>query len=1184
MTVKSGKGSAAMPRSHLPLVTAHILYYRNGQDLYETIDSVLMQDYPNIELIVSDDASPEGFHPTAVECYIRRHMGNNIKNIRVNQNKENLGTVRHLELLREMSSGEIEISIAADDVWKDEKVFSDFVSVFEQYGEECVCVMSQVEMCDETLKKTEELFVKADIVDLLKRRDYKELYNREILECELPGLGSAYRSSLWKKLPRLSDTCSLIEDYTTHLLMLAAGLPFHWLDRTTAKHRAGGVSHGNSKNNASVYARFIRDNLALYEQLILPYPERAGKADFMKASMKYEKMCEYYEALPKGEPVPSRPDCDAEPLVTVVLVSYEHQDYIIEALESVERQTYPNIQLIVTDDHSTDRTVPLAEAWMKAHSDRFHSCALITSPANTGTSKNCNRGVKAAEGEFIKLLAADDLLSETCIECMLCDTQTFGGDLCFCYEYVFYDSDRKYLGTEYESLLETRPNDVSMFSLSMEELYERLLRACFFPAPTAFYRKTLFKKTGGFDERYVIEDYPFWIRASRAGAKIMFCPTHGVYYRKNPRSVSWRSAGALTPSQQRFQVDLQRFLDEDVNLERRARGLEDLKVQKSLGEKSAREHRVQMRVDVAKKQGKSGLTQNLIRLGAPSMAIRQARLSTLQKLWEKEKAHYEKRLSQQKESHRRALDAKEYRYQSRDSRSAIAHENFHYALGMKLARMTYKLTDVEYKAERESLSRRILSKKKEEAYRLDRMRRQVIAQKPISQKIGNAVMKTLREGEPNTPAYRACTEFMCRMTYQDMLPVEGDLRSVEDPLRLYRQVREEERAFAKEQRQPQPPYRIVFAVWLASSFSSLESILTAMREDSRFEPAVLLLPWAQPRTGKTAVSYDAGLRERIEALEIPVVPGWNAEDGKWVTLQSLRPDAAFFQTPYQSQIPPLYSFFGSKGFPKLFYTPYGPWIMDTTVTDYINDGLYPPFFQTLTAAFMDSLSLEITAAAAPQWLGKCYLTGSPKLDYIRSGLPSTAYCWKQPQSGLPKLLWLPRWGVREERSSFVELYPRFAALAEAGNIELVVRPHPLMWDDLSASGAMSQEEIDTAKRILGESPHSALDIGADYREGLLSCDLAVMDYTSILYEYLPTGKPIVYCRKPNTLINYRLAEACYLVDRPENLDEVLDFLLRGEDPMKEKRTEILKQLELFPGEGENGAAIADCVAKLLADG
>ena len=97
-------------------------------------------------------------------------------------------------------------------------------------------------------------------------------------------------------------------------------------------------------------------------------------------------------------------------LVSVRVVSYNSAQTILDTLESIRKQTYQNIELIVSDDCSKDNTVELVYNWLEANKSRFVRTELITVPFNTGTSANVNRSIKACHGEWIKGIAADDIL------------------------------------------------------------------------------------------------------------------------------------------------------------------------------------------------------------------------------------------------------------------------------------------------------------------------------------------------------------------------------------------------------------------------------------------------------------------------------------------------------------------------------------------------------------------------------------------------------------------------------------------------------------------------------------------------------------------------------------------------------------------------------------------------------
>lgn len=93
----------------------------------------------------------------------------------------------------------------------------------------------------------------------------------------------------------------------------------------------------------------------------------------------------------------------AQPLVTIVIIAYNEECFISEAIESALGQTYNNIEIIVVDDGSKDSTYSIAKS--------YEPKITVLSQANSG---NCsfprNAGLALAKGEFISFLDADDIL------------------------------------------------------------------------------------------------------------------------------------------------------------------------------------------------------------------------------------------------------------------------------------------------------------------------------------------------------------------------------------------------------------------------------------------------------------------------------------------------------------------------------------------------------------------------------------------------------------------------------------------------------------------------------------------------------------------------------------------------------------------------------------------------------
>lgn len=92
-------------------------------------------------------------------------------------------------------------------------------------------------------------------------------------------------------------------------------------------------------------------------------------------------------------------------LVSVVIPLYNKESYIIETLRSVKNQTYANLECIIVDDGSTDRSVEIASKFI---SDNKLSWSLI-SQKNSGQTKARNNGIRHSRGEFIAFLDSDDL-------------------------------------------------------------------------------------------------------------------------------------------------------------------------------------------------------------------------------------------------------------------------------------------------------------------------------------------------------------------------------------------------------------------------------------------------------------------------------------------------------------------------------------------------------------------------------------------------------------------------------------------------------------------------------------------------------------------------------------------------------------------------------------------------------
>ena len=108
-----------------------------------------------------------------------------------------------------------------------------------------------------------------------------------------------------------------------------------------------------------------------------------------------------------------------QPLVSICIPTYNGEAFIEETIKSAIAQTYRNIELIVSDDGSTDRTIAIAQSFQSQTSADFR----IILHRNYGLSQNWNFCIQQAKGEYIKFLFQDDLLAPECIEKMVAVAQ-----------------------------------------------------------------------------------------------------------------------------------------------------------------------------------------------------------------------------------------------------------------------------------------------------------------------------------------------------------------------------------------------------------------------------------------------------------------------------------------------------------------------------------------------------------------------------------------------------------------------------------------------------------------------------------------------------------------------------------------------------------------------------------------
>lgn len=188
----------------------------------------------------------------------------------------------------------------------------------------------------------------------------------------------------------------------------------------------------------------------------------------------------------------------ADELVTVVIPCYNHRKFIAAAVESVIRQSYPRIQLVVIDDGSTDGSAALLEDLAARHGFEL----LIQ--ANAGVCRALNRAIReCARGRYIALLGSDDVWSTEKIALQVARLRADGGaEVCFAQALAFEHEPADARGAPFPG----SPWEGSVIG--------RVVLRQHVPAGTLLFSRALYDSLGGFDENLKEEDWDFVIRAA----------------------------------------------------------------------------------------------------------------------------------------------------------------------------------------------------------------------------------------------------------------------------------------------------------------------------------------------------------------------------------------------------------------------------------------------------------------------------------------------------------------------------------------------------------------------------------------------------------------------------------------------------------------------------------------------
>ncbi len=211
------------------------------------------------------------------------------------------------------------------------------------------------------------------------------------------------------------------------------------------------------------------------------------------------------------------------PLVSIVISAYNHETYVNSTLTSIANQSYPNIQLVIIDDGSSDKTADVITEFINDNTSRFINIFYISRP-NKGLANTLNECLQHATGEYVYLIASDDIVANNAISILVEAMEENPKLGMACGDASFIDADNKTVvrtsaGKNYHTFVHFFTRNRKFYSIPFNldndfGTYESLLGGNYIPIGPLI-RKSVYTNIGYYDTTLIYEDYDCWLRIAQ---------------------------------------------------------------------------------------------------------------------------------------------------------------------------------------------------------------------------------------------------------------------------------------------------------------------------------------------------------------------------------------------------------------------------------------------------------------------------------------------------------------------------------------------------------------------------------------------------------------------------------------------------------------------------------------------
>lgn len=349
-----------------------------------------------------------------------------------------------------------------------------------------------------------------------------------------------------------------------------------------------------------------------------------------------------------------------------------------------------------------------------------------------------------------------------------------------------------------------------------------------------------------------------------------------------------------------------------------------------------------------------------------------------------------------------------------------------------------------------------------------------------------------------------------------------------------------------------------------------EGVYNLMKKNKRFDPIVLVCPIVNYGYDNMIQRMDrcySFFKERGYVVQM----AYNREKNTYLDVRKdLDPDIIFYTNPYEGLI---YGRYFITHFRDVL-TVYVPYFYNDTA-DY--ELAYDEFL--LNVVWRRYLETDMHKKWAVEYSGSrgrnAFVTGYPGIEpLIKEGAESTGSDWKIKDRQLKRIIWAPHHTVYStdmyKYTAFLIICDVMVDLARKyqDQVQFAFKPHPLLRNKLEK--VWGKEKTDSYYSLWSEMSNTTI-VEGDYVDLFLSSDAMIHDSGSFIAEYLYLNKPVartlngIELKTLHNDFGLRCLDYHYMVHNAGELDQFIQNVIYGIDPMKERRTEFIRDVLMPKG-------------------